>query len=170
MTPPAHADTDALELLDADHRLIESQLARYRELAQQRAPAAQRKSLTEKICLALTIHLRLEQELFDPALREALPHDETLEEAEADHESLRALVARILAMRAEDALYDARMAVLAEDVTRHVQRERGPMFELARSSGMDLAALGRALAVRRDELHAVADALREDALASVVTD
>lgn len=160
---------DALELLDADHRKIEDLLARYRELALNKAPASQRKALAQEVCLELTIHLRLEQELFDPALREALPDDEVVEEAEADHDSLRELVARIMAMRAEDALYDARMALLAQYVTRHVQRERGPLFERARASAMDRARLGRLLAVRLDELHAVADALREEALASVVT-
>jgi hypothetical protein len=165
MTPAT--PIDALELLDADHRKIEDLLARYRELALNEAPPAQRKALAEEACLELTIHLRLEQELFDPALREALPDDEVVEEAEADHDSLRELVARILAMRAEDALYDARMALLAQYVTRHVQRERGPLFERVRGSGMDVAGLGRKLAVRLDELHAVTDALREEALASV---
>lgn len=167
MPPPM--PIDALELLDEDHRRIEDLLARYGELAALNAPASQRKALAEHVCLQLTIHLRLEQELFDPALRDALPDDEVVEEAEADHDRLRDLVARILAMRAENPLHDARMALLAQYVTRHVQRERGPLFARARACGMDLAALGRALAVRQDELRAVAEALREDALASVVT-
>jgi hypothetical protein len=160
---------DALELLDADHRRIEDLLARYGEAAALKAPPARRKALAEHVCLQLTIHLRLERELFDPAVREAMPDDEVVEEAEADHDSLRDLVARILAMRAEDPLHDARMALLAQYVTRHVQRESGPLFERVRACGIDLTALGRALAVRQDELHAVADALREEALASVVT-
>lgn len=161
--------TDALELLDADHRLIEGMLAHYAELAADKAQAAQRRALAEKICLQLTIHLRLEQELFDPALRAALPDDDLVAQAEIDHDGLRDLVARIMAMRADDPLHDARMAVLAQNVTRHVQAERGPLFALARDCGLDLRAMGRALVVRQDELHAVADALREHALASVVT-
>lgn len=160
---------DALDLLDADHRRIEDLLARYVELAALKAPPPQRKALAEEVCLQLTIHLRLERELFDPAVREALPDDQVVDEAEADHDSLRDLVARILATRAEDPLHDPRMALLAQYVTRHVQRESGPLFDRVRACGMDLPALGRALAVRQDELHAVADALREEALASVVT-
>ena len=40
------------------------------------------------------------------------------------------------------------------------------MFNRVLATRMDLQALGRSLAVRKEELRAVADALREDALAS----
>jgi hypothetical protein len=56
--------------------------------------------------------------------------------------------------------------VLAEYVERHVHKEREQVFNRVLASRIDLQALGRAISVRKEELRAVADALREDALAS----
>jgi len=47
-----------------------------------------------------------------------------------------------------------------------VRQEREQVFNRALASRLDLQSLARALAVRKDELRAVSDALREDALAS----
>ena len=74
--------------------------------------------------MELTIHARLEEELFYPALREALQDDELLDEAEDQHGSQREFVAQILASSPQDELYDARVAVLEEYVERHVRKER----------------------------------------------
>lgn len=162
--PPA----DAIEQLEADHRACERLFAHYQELVRQNAPADRRKAVAERICLELTIHAKLEEELFYPAVREALQDDDLVDEAEAAHDSARDLVAQVLAMPAGDPLHDARMAVLADCVRRHVRREQLDVFARVRGSPLDLRALARSLTVRREELCRVADALREDALASTM--
>ncbi|QJW84054.1 hemerythrin domain-containing protein [Ramlibacter terrae] len=118
--------------------------------------------------MELTIHARIEEELFYPAVRESLQDDATVDEAEDDHVSQRELVAQILSTPAEDPLYDARVAVLAEYVERHVRQEREEVFNRVLASRVDLHALGRTIAIRREELRSVADALREDTLASAL--
>ena len=157
---------DAIDLLDADHLAVHALFQSYRELARTRAGALQRRALAEQICMELTIHARLEEELFYPAVREGLNDDDLLDEAEEPHAGQRELIVQILSGSPDDPLYDARMAALADYVERHVRQEREQVFNRALASPLDLQALGRSIAVRKEELHAVSDALREDALAS----
>jgi hypothetical protein len=163
MKPQAH---DAIDLLDADHLNVHGLFQAYRELVRAHAPALQRRALAEEICMELTIHARLEEELFYPAAREALQEEDLLDEAEDQHGSQREFICQILSMRPDDELYDAKVSVLAEYVERHVQKEREEVFNRVLASRLDLQSLGRSIAVRKEELRAVADALREDALAS----
>jgi len=157
---------DAIDLLDADHLSVHALFAGYRELVRTRAPALQRRTLAEEICMELTIHARLEEELFYPAVREALRDDDLMDEAEDAHGSQRDFIAQIFAASAEDELYDAKVAVLAEYVERHIRKEREQVFNRALASRLDLQSLGRAITLRREELRAVSDALREAALSA----
>ena len=159
---------DAIDLLDADHLAVHAMFEAYRELVAAHAPAPQRRTLAEEICIELTIHARLEEELFYPAVRDALNDDELLDDAEDAHGSQREFVAQILATSAEDELYDAKVAVLADYVARHVRKEREEVFNRVLASRIDLQSLGRRLAVRQEELRSVQEALREDALASAL--
>jgi hemerythrin superfamily protein len=159
---------DAIDLLDADHLTVHGLFESYRELVRSGAPALQRRALAEEICMELTIHARLEEELFYPAVRDALNDEDLLDEAEEQHGSQREFVAQILATAPQDALYDARVAVLSEYVARHVRQEREQVFNRVLASRMDLQSLARPLTIRKEELRAVSDALREDALASAL--
>jgi Hemerythrin HHE cation binding domain len=158
---------DALELLDADHRAVKSLFDEFRQLSVHKAAGSRRRAVAEQICLELTIHARLEDEIFYPRVREAIRDDDLLDEAEVEHAGAKELIAQILSMKAEDELYDAKVTVLGEYVDHHVKEEREEMFPKVRKSGLDLAVLGERLRVRKQELQAVPEALREDALASV---
>lgn len=159
---------DAIDLLDADHLHVHGLLQSYSELVRTRATPLQRRSLAEEICLELTIHAKVEEELFYPAMRDALRDEDVLDEAEDQHGSLRELVGQVLATAPEDELYDARVAVLAEYVERHVRQEREQVFNRVLASRTDLHSLGRAITARKEELRAVSEALREDALAAAL--
>src|SRR3954470_7277722 len=159
---------DAIDLLDADHLAVHSLFLAYRELVRTGAAALQRRALAEEICMELTIHARLEEELFYPAVREALNDEDLVDEAEEQHGSQREFVAQILATSPEDELYDARVAVLGEYVERHVRQEREQVFNRVLASRLDLQSLARSLTVRKEELRSVSEALREDALASAL--
>lgn len=159
---------DAVDLLDADHLSVHALFQSYRELVRKRATPLQRRALAEEICIELTIHARLEEELFYPAVRDALEDDGLLDETEDQHGSLREFVGQVLATQPEDALYDARVALLAEYVERHVRQEREQVFNRVLASRLDLQSLGRAIAIRKEELRAVSEALREDALAQAL--
>ena len=157
---------DAIDLLDADHLAVHALFQSYRELVRTCAGGPQRRALAEEICMELTIHARLEEELLYPAVREGLNDDELMDEADDTHAGQREVIVQILSGSPDDPLYDARMAALAGHVERHVRQEREQVFNRALASRLDLQSLGRSIAVRKEELRAVSDALREDALAS----
>ncbi len=157
---------DAIDLLDADHLQAHALFQSYRELVRIRAPALQRRALAEAICIELTIHAKLEEELFYPAVRDALHDAQMVDEAEDAHGNQREFIGQILCTSPEDGQYDERVAVLAQYFERHVREEREHVFNRALASRLDLQALGRSITLRREELRAVSDALREDAIVS----
>ncbi|MDB5941573.1 MAG: hypothetical protein JWQ13_1139 [Ramlibacter sp.] len=158
---------DAIELLEADHRSVKALFDEYRQLSGHKAAGGKRKALAEQICMELTIHTRLEEEIFYPPVRDAIRDDDLLDEAEVEHAGAKELIGQILSMKPEDELYDAKVTVLGEYIDHHVKEEREEMFPKVRKSGLDLALLGEQLRVRKQELQAVPEALREDALVSV---
>ena len=159
---------DAIELLEADHRALLRLFAEYADMVRHQAPARQREPLAQKVCTELAIHHRLEDEIFYPAARRALRDEDLLDDGEQQHEAIADFVAQILASRASDTLYDARVMALREHVQRHIVQEREQVFGRLAHGSLDLRALGAQLAQRKQELHTVADALREDALASAL--
>src|SRR6476469_9790474 len=159
---------DALDLLDADHQAVQQLFQAYRELAANDAPEARRKALAEQICMERTIHAKLEEELFYPAVRDAIRDDDLMDEAEVEHASAKDLIVQILSMDPHEELYDAKVTVLGEYIGHHVREEREQMFPKARRSGLDLARLAERLRIRKRELHAVPEALREELLVSMM--
>lgn len=160
---------DAIDLLDAEHRAAKVLFNDYRQLSDHKAGGAKRKALAEAICMLLTIHMRLEEEIFYPPVREAIRDDDLLDEAEVEHAGAKELIGQILSMQPGDELYDAKVTVLGEYIAHHVKAEREEMFPKARNCGIDLAALGERLDSRRRELQAVPEALREDAVVSALS-
>ena len=159
---------DALELLDAEHQAVRRLFQEYRELAAHDAPQARRKAMAEQICLELIIHAKLEEELFDPLVRDAIRDDDLMDEAEVEHTAARDLIVQILSMDPHEELYDAKVTVLGEYMEHHVREEREQIFPKVRRSGLDLARMGELLRIRRRELEAVPEALREELLVSLM--
>ena len=111
-------------------------------------------ALARQICMALTVHARIEEEIFYPAAREAMRSGEDLlDEAEVEHGSIKELVAAIEnASPDDDELFDARVKVLGEYVKHHVKEEENELFPKIRKSDMDLEEIGAQLATRKKEL------------------
>jgi hypothetical protein len=155
---------DAIDLLDGDHLAVHALLLSYRELVRMQGTAVQRRTLAEAICLELTLHDKLEEELFHPAVCEALRDPQLADAAEALQAAQRECIARILCTAPEDELHDAGVALLARCFEQHVRAQRELVFNRALAARLDLQALGRAITARRDELRAAPDALREAAI------
>jgi hypothetical protein len=153
---------DAIDLLDGDHLAVHALLQSYRELVRMHGSSLQRRSLAEEICMELTIHAKLEEELFHPAMREVLREPELGEDTQ--DQRLRACIARILTTSPDDALHDARMALLAQAFEQHVRAQREQVFNRVLATLADLQPLGRSISARREELRAATDALRAAAI------
>jgi hemerythrin superfamily protein len=141
---------DAVDVLKADHQRVEKL---FRQFAQARDNEA-RAMVCERLCEALAMHMRIEEEIFYPAFLEATGDVEMHHEAEVEHDGVKVLVAQIQQSSPADAHYTAKLKVLATMVRHHVEEEekRDGMFAEARSSGMDLLALGEQLRERREQL------------------
>ncbi|VWX54053.1 hemerythrin domain-containing protein [Novosphingobium sp. 9U] len=143
---------DAIKLLKDDHREVQKWFKDYDKLEDDTA----KQELADRICLALTIHTQIEEEIYYPAAREAIDDDDLLDEAEVEHASAKQLIAEIQSMKAGDRLFDAKVTVLGEYVNHHVEEEESEMFPESRDSDLDLKALGVQLAERKAELMAEA--------------
>jgi len=141
---------DAIKLLKDDHREVRTYFRQYEDLEDE----AEKQALAEKICMALTVHAQIEEEIYYPATREAIDDDDLLDEAEVEHASAKQLIAEIKAMKAGDRLFDAKVTVLGEYIDHHVEEEETEMFPESRDSDLDLKALGARLAERKAELMA----------------
>ncbi|WP_298285168.1 hemerythrin domain-containing protein [Novosphingobium sp.] len=141
---------DAIKLLKDDHKEVKGYFKQYETLEDD----AEKQALADKICLALTVHAQIEEEIFYPATREAIDDDDLLDEAEVEHASAKQLIAEIQAMKAGDRLFDAKVTVLGEYIDHHVKEEEGEMFPESRDGDLDLKQLGEQLAARKAELMA----------------
>jgi len=141
---------DAIKLLKDDHKEVKGYFKQYESLEDE----VEKQALADKICLALTVHTQIEEEIYYPATREAIEDDDLLDEAEVEHASAKQLIAEIRAMKAGDRLFDAKVTVLGEYIAHHVEEEESEMFPESRDSDLDLKALGVQLAERKAELMA----------------
>lgn len=164
---PDDAASDALALLTADHAKLTTLFRQFASLRGQDDADRPRAELVEQMCTTLTLHGMLEEEIFYPALRQAMDDEDLVDEADVEHANVLELIGQLEIMAPGDDLYEAAVTALGEEVEHHIAHEEGPMFDAARRAGIDLAALGAQLAARQAELAAALSAppARIDALA-----
>lgn len=145
----ARSTEDAIQLLKADHRVVEELFAAFESATSNK----KKESLARQICMELSIHATIEEEIFYPAVREAVEADD-LDEAYVEHDGAKLLIAEIMAGSPGDDFYDAKVTVLSEEIKHHVKEEegRGGIFAQAKKAGVDLAELGAQLAKRKKTL------------------
>jgi hemerythrin superfamily protein len=148
---------DAVDLLMADHHRVARLFAEFDALKEHGSDEA-KSALVAKICLELTVHTAIEEELFYPAVRRAIEDDDLMDEALVEHAGAKELIAQLQAAHPDDDLYDAKVTVLGEQIDHHVEEEEGSMFPQAKGSGIDTLSLGAALLKRKAELLANAGA------------
>src|SRR6476469_6425154 len=144
MATTSRAGKDACDLLDADHRAVKKMFKEFEELTQSRAKGAAQKKLdlARQICMELTVHAQIEEEIFYPALRQAIKDTDMLDEAAVEHQSAKDLIAQIQEAAEPDDMFDAKVKVLGEYIDHHVKEERGDIFTKARAARrLDLVAM-----------------------------
>ena len=149
-------DMDATHLLMEDHRKVEGLFEQYEKAGGD----GRKEKIARQICTELKVHSMIEEEIFYPALRGKISDDD-LDEAYVEHDGAKVLINEIEAGGPDDDFYDAKVKVLKEQIEHHVEEEeksRGNLFQQARAADVDLEALGRQMAARKDELMMRADA------------
>jgi hemerythrin superfamily protein len=141
---------DAVALLKEDHRTVEKLFEQFEKASGD----GRKQKVAEQICLELSIHAKIEEEIFYPAC-EGKVEEDLLKEAYVEHDGAKILIAEIMAGGPSDEFYDAKVKVLQEQIEHHVEEEEKRMeglFAQARKAGLDMDELGIELATRKQVL------------------
>jgi hypothetical protein len=142
------AAMSALELLKQDHSQVDGFFAEYEQLER----TGDKEPLALKICMALEVHAQIEEEIFYPAVRQAIDKAKLIDEALVEHAAAKQLIAEIEETDAGDELYDAKVKVLGEQVRHHIEEEETELFPEVEGAELDLEALGKKMAERKAAL------------------
>ena len=144
---------DAIALLKEDHRTVEKL---FEEFASAKGDGRKEK-LAQQICLELSVHATIEEEILYPAC-EGKVEEDLLKESYVEHDAAKVMIAEIMSgSGADDDFFDSKVKVLQEEIEHHVEEEEKRMeglFAQARKADLDLDALGEQLAARKEELTA----------------
>jgi hemerythrin superfamily protein len=141
---------DAIALLKQDHRTVEELFKKFEKASGD----GRKQSIAEEICLDLSVHAQIEEEIFYPACEGKVDED-LLKESYVEHDGAKVLIAEILAGGPSDEFYDSKVKVLSEEIEHHIEEEEKRLeglFSQARKAGLDMDALGQQLAARKQEL------------------
>lgn len=141
---------DAITLLKDDHRKAEKLFKEFESAKGDRA----KEKLAHQICLALSVHFELEEQIFYPACEGKVDESE-LKEGYVEHDAAKLLVAEIEGEEEpDDSFFDTKVHVLSEEIEHHIKEEERPggIFAEARKSDLDMESLGARLSERKSEL------------------
>lgn len=135
---------DGIVLLKQDHKAVKRLFREFEKTHKQASPEAKR-TLVDKIIKELTTHAYIEETIFYPAARAAVPAttDHVLESVE-EHHVVAWLLSELSKLDPAEETFDAKVSVLIENVEHHAGEEEDEWFPLVRKAlgRNELAALG----------------------------
>jgi hemerythrin-like domain-containing protein len=146
---------NAIELLKADHETVRKLLNEISETTERAAKT--RGELLERIASELSVHTRIEEEIFYPAFRDAGEKEESVMvyEAREEHRAVDELVLPDLEKTEVGSMeFSGRVKVLKELIEHHADEEEEEMFPKAEQllSEAELEELGQRMQARKKEL------------------
>jgi len=140
---------NAIELLKSQHREVEKLFSRIEK--------AKSSDLKEKLFTdmadKLAVHATIEEHHFYPAVRAKRTEDILLESVE-EHLGIKRVTADLLQTEVDDQTFDAKIAVLKEQVSHHVEEEETDLFPKVRKllQPDELEAIGQEMTAEQSEL------------------
>jgi hemerythrin superfamily protein len=149
-TDQASTDTpeDAIDILKSDHQIVKEQFKEFARLGLA-APLTTRIVLVQDICIRLTIHATIEEELFYPAVRTVIDDEELMNKAEVEHATAKYIIEQLLPVQLDDEYFHAKVRVLREYTKHHIDEEESIIFPKVKQTHLDLRTLGRQLLDRK---------------------
>lgn len=145
---------DAITFLMQDHKKVKELFEEFKDLKDEVDSEEQKEDIVKQVCMELTVHAQVEEEIFYPAAREAIEEEELLDEAYVEHATAKDLISQLEEMETSDEYYDAKVSVLSEYVQHHVKEEEGEIFPMIKKAKVDIDALGEQMAQRKEDLMA----------------
>ncbi len=145
----AKASPSITSMIRMDHTHVMAAFHRYKK----DTSPARKQAIVEHICLALTVHAQLEEEIFYPALQTVLQGDEVLNDSKPEHDEMRGYIDKLRGMSPEEDAFDDTLMDLMRVVIHHVADEETQLLPAAeRLLGDQLKSLGAQMTKRRMEL------------------
>ena len=92
------------------------------------------------------------EEIFYPAVKQALKDRQLVPEATVEHATLKAIISQVQGVEPDGEIFDAKIKVLSEYVKHHVKEEQNEIFPRAKATKLDMMELGRRMAERKKVL------------------
>lgn len=142
---PRKNELNALDLLIEQHAKVDQLIAELEDADEGAGMAIERKRfLFQELADNIAAHSTIEEQLFYPAVR-AKQTQEILLESTEEHLSIKRVLADLLDTEVDDARFDAKLAVLKEQLDHHAHEEEEQVLfpKLQRMmTEEELAALG----------------------------
>ncbi|MBY0437407.1 MAG: hemerythrin domain-containing protein [Burkholderiales bacterium] len=148
--------SDPFSILEQDHQEIDDLFDQYTQADDDSDDGedilAMKAALVQELCLKLSLHARIEEEVVYPELRAAIDQPELIDESEIEHATASDLMAQLEAMEADDPDMDLTVEALAQCIRAHVATEETDVFPMAREAGIDVDRIVNAIDALRVEI------------------
>jgi hemerythrin-like domain-containing protein len=144
------AQRDALAMMLDDHHKVKKLFKDFGKTADPEV----REAIAHEACLTLTVIAQIEEELFYPFVRAQNPaaFGRLLDTAVVEHACARNLIAQIQGMTSDDPLFSAKVTVLGEYISHHIEEEEGELFPKLVVLNVDLRKIARQMRQRKEEI------------------
>lgn len=133
---------DAIGFLIQSHREAMGYFDAYEDMPD----AKSKMMLARRLCMALKVHMMVEEEIFYPAAQEATGDKATIGHSVEEHAEAKNLIAEIETHATGNSVVDELMEDLRQAIEDHVKTEEEELFPEVRESGADLYGVGQLLA------------------------
>src|SRR4051794_24241581 len=122
--PTPEEQLDAITLVENDHRVVEGLFENYERLGRDGEPGERWRTVRSMV-EELRLHAAMEEQVFYPAVQEALGDaaDELVEESLREHAEAKEALDEIEALEPTGAVFHERVTALIEEVRHHVDEE-----------------------------------------------
>jgi len=135
------------DMLRKDHK----ELTGLFEEFEQAEDATIKQRIVETVLRELDMHSKLEEALIYPAIRHEIDDDDLMDKALEEHHVVHGLLGELKKMKPSDERYDAKFAVLAENVRHHIKEEESEMFPKAEGCEIAWEALCSQVVKRKEQ-------------------
>ena len=142
---------NATDLLKQDHEKVKKLMEEIDSTTERRVKT--RDELFTKFKQEMTVHERIEEEVFYPALTEQAKTKDIALEGYEEHHVVDTVMAELEDLPVDDESWGAKAKVMKENVEHHMEEEEGEMFQKARQvfDRDELEALGTRMERRKTE-------------------
>ncbi|MDP8936972.1 MAG: hemerythrin domain-containing protein [Actinomycetota bacterium] len=124
---------DAITLLKNDHKTVEKLFKQFEKAGEDAVKT--KREVVDSIISELSVHAAVEEQVFYPAVREALPDlEDTVLEGLEEHHVAKWTLWELADLSPEHERFDAKVTVLIESVRHHVEEEETEMFPEVRKA------------------------------------